>query len=104
MKEYNLSIYKGEKFKVLSGADFGKEVREEFKMDELDAQTDEVLFYVPDYVYSLNSSFFSGLFQKSIRALGEQKFRQKYHFKCSSIIRENIDDGIFNVLNTLNWR
>ena len=102
MDRIDLSKHKGKTYKVLSGADLGKEVRETLNIDLLDMQANQVLFYVPDYVYSLNSSFFSGLFQKSIRQLGEKKFREQYLFECNEIIKENIEDGIFYILNTLN--
>lgn len=98
----DLSYIEGNRYKVLSGADFGERVRKIFRLDEMDKNGDVITIYVPEYVYSLNSSFFSGLFQKSITTLGEKKFREKYQFECSDIIKENIEDGIFNIVYTLN--
>lgn len=102
MEKIDLSKHKGKKYKVLSGADLGIEVRKNLRLDRSDKQSGVTTFWIPDDVYSLNSSFFSGLFQKSIRTLGVDKFREKYKFECSPTIRENIEDGIFNIVNTLN--
>lgn len=103
MNRIDLSKHKGKTYRVLSGAELGREVRKELNIDVLDNQAGTVTFCIPESVYSLNSSFFSGLFQKSIRNLGEKKFREHYKFECTEIIRENIEDGIFNILNTMNW-
>lgn len=97
----NINEIKGRKFKVLSGVDLGKEAREFFNLDLLDSQSNIVTFKIPDSVYSVNSSFFSGLFQKSIKTLGEKQFRIQYIFDCDDIIRLNIENGIFNIVNTL---
>lgn len=102
MKMIDLSRHNGQIYKVLSGVDFGEEVRKKLDLDRLDTQPDLVVFSIPECVYSLNSSFFSGLFQKSIKRLKEQGFREKYQFECSPVIRKNIEDGIFNIVNTLN--
>ena len=102
MNRIDLSKYNGRTYKVLSGAELGKEVRKALNIDTLDNQADAVTFYIPESVYSLNSSFFSGLFQKSISNLGEKKFREHYKFECAEIIHENIEDGIFYILNTMN--
>ena len=102
MNRIDLSKHKKKTYRVLSGAELGREVRKELNIDVLDNQEGTVTFYIPESVYSLNSSFFSGLFQKSIRNLGEKKFREHYKFECNEIIRENIEDGIFYILNTLN--
>lgn len=102
MKEYDISKYDGRKHKVLSGATPGNEMRALCKIDELDKMEEQARFIVPEDVFSLNSSYFSGLFQKSLKTLGEIKFRERYHFQCSEIIRENIEDGILYILNTIN--
>lgn len=102
MDRIDLSKHKGKTYRVLSGAELGKEVRKTLNIDLLDNKTNIITFYIPNSVYSLNSSFFSGLFQKSIHDLGEKKFREHYKFECADIIKENIEDGIFYILNTLN--
>lgn len=102
MDRIDISIYKNRKYKVLSGVDRGAEVRAEIGLNLMDSQENQVLFVIPPDVYSLNCSFFSGLFHQSLRQLGEKKFRELYQFECTDIIRKNIEDGIFYVLNTKN--
>lgn len=100
MDRIDLSKCQGRTYKVLSGVDLGKNARQEYKLDVLDTQDQVVTFSVPESVYSLNSSYFAGLFQKSLSVLGEHGFREKYKFECSEIIQANIEDGIFYVQNT----
>ena len=102
MDKIDLSVIQGKKYKVLSGVELGKQARKVFKIDELDAQSEPVTFVVPKDVFSLNSSFFSGLFYDSIVKFKEVGFREKYIFECTDIIRKNVENGIFYVLNTKN--
>ena len=98
----DLNEYGGKNYKVLSGVPLGREMRKHYKLNELDKKQDEVItFKIPDSVYSVNSSFFAGLFQASIKTLGESHFREKYLFDCNDIIRKNIEDGIFYATNTM---
>lgn len=92
----------GKKRRVLSGVDFGEETRKLLDLDSIDNTDETVTFLIPDHVYSVNSSFFSGLFQISLKKFGEAKFREKYLFECDDIIRLNIEMGIFNIVSTLN--
>ncbi len=102
MDKIDLSMIQNKKYKVLSGVDLGKQSRKFFKIDDLDAQSAPVTLVVPKDVFSLNSSFFSGLFYDSIAKLKEAGFREKYVFDCTDIIRKNVENGIFYVLNTKN--
>ena len=102
MNKMDISVIQSKKYKVLSGVDLGKAARSFFKIDDLDEQTTHVTVVVPKDVFSLNSSFFSGLFHDSIVKLKEEGFRRKYIFECTDVIKKNVDDGIFYVLNTKN--
>ena len=101
MPEIDLSVFRGKKYKVLSGRGFGENVRREHNLNEIDKQDFVQEIVIPEDVYSLNSSFFAGLFQESLRKLGEKRFREKYLFRCTDTIRKNVNDGIFHVMNTL---
>ena len=57
---------------------------------------------VPEDILSLNSSFFLGLFDKSIVNLGVDKFSDKYHFICTSVITEDVEKGKREAINTSN--
>ncbi len=102
MDKIDLSVIQSKKYKVLSGVDLGVLARKHFKIDDLDTQSAPVTLVVPKDVFSLNSSFFSGLFHDSIVKLQEKGFREKYIFECTDIIRKNVENGIFYVLNTKN--
>lgn len=99
----NISEIGGKKYKVLSGVELGQKARKQFNLDLLDSQKNIVTILVPESVYSVNSSFFSGLFQKSLIQLKEKAFREQYIFECDEIIRKNIENGIFNIVNTFDF-
>lgn len=86
------------------GVDLGVTARKAFNLDLLDSQENIVAIQIPDEVYSVNSSFFSGMFQKSIKTLGEKVFRERYLFECDDIIKMNIENGIYNIVNTMNLK
>jgi hypothetical protein len=46
----------------------------------------------------MNTSFFLGLFGGSVRALGKEKFIEKYHFDCDPVHFDTIADGIERAL------
>lgn len=66
---------------LLAGRDRGGAVRESAGIAKLDAGTDSVLVTFPAFVYSINSSFFLGVFERSIDDLGELGFAKKYEFE-----------------------
>lgn len=88
--------------KVLSGREEGNEARKKFKLDKKDKIEEKIEVEVPESIYSINISFFLGLFGKSIRDLGEDKFKSKYKFICDEFIQQNIDDGIKKALRVSN--
>ena len=92
------SLISGES-KILSGRDTGEVARKRFKLDELDIKDEKVVVNIPKRVWSINSSFFLGCFGKSVRTLGEEKFREKYIFDCDEVLRANVDDGISRAIN-----
>ncbi len=88
-------------YRILSGVELGEIARKQFDFDRLDNLEETIEIMIPDEVLSVNSSFFSGAFQKSIKILKIDKFRERYHFICDDIIRQNIENGIFNIEKTL---
>jgi len=63
----------GGKFKNLYGKERGKAAREQFHLDKLDHQPDQVEITIPESVYAISTSFFCGMFEKSYRNLGGSK-------------------------------
>ena len=83
--------------KVLSGYEEGMMLRLTTNLNKQDNSNNQVQVILHD-IYSLNISFFLGLFGPSVEKLGELGFRNKYIFICDEAIRENIDDGIIHAL------
>lgn len=100
MKRVQLNYINGKTHDILSGVALGESARKQNDFDSLDLQPDPVEIEIPEKVISVNSSFFSGAFQKSIKTLGVEKFRKQYVFLCDDIIRQNIENGIFNIVKT----
>lgn len=99
MKIINIENFDKAK-KIFSGIENGKKARKKFRIGKLDKEEDMVVISIPCWFYSINSSFFSGMFETSLKNLGEKKFREKYIFICDDIIKMNIENGIFNILHS----
>lgn len=100
MKTIDLNQCRKKDSKVLSGREIGVKWRKNFLLDNIDNSDKEVEIIVPDDLYSINISFFLGLFGDSIRALGAECFKKKYKFKCDAFLRKNIDKYIDKALRT----
>jgi hypothetical protein len=84
---------------LLSGRDNGEAARNRFGVSKMDSGQDEITVVIPDEVFSMNTSFFLGLFGPSVRALGEEGFRKKFKFRCDEQVhRPTIERGIENAL------
>ena len=96
MKELNIvSFLKGKAIRNLSGHERGLEAREFFDLDELDAEEDGVLIIVPPEVDAIASSFFQGLFSKSLRGFSDDdEFLEHYKFQASPTVYRQIEQGI----------
>lgn len=90
----DLGQYLRKRERVLSGRERGEEVRRISKLEEMERRGKKITVIVPEEVYSLNASFFLGLFGPIIRRLGENEFRARFEFVCDPIIDRNIQDGI----------
>jgi hypothetical protein len=73
--------------RVFAGRDRGKKVRDSSRLDELERECDTICVVVPEDVFSINSSFFLGMFGPSIARLGEIEFRRRFQFEGKSIAR-----------------
>ncbi len=84
--------------RVLSGRDRGIECRKQFALDRVDKGTDTVEVIIPPSIYSLNTSFFLGLFGDSVRKLTKSKFLEKYHFEGDPVHLTTVQEGIDRAL------
>jgi hypothetical protein len=82
---------------ILAGRDRGKAVREAEGLDAVDRSRTPVIVQIPEDVFSVNSSFFLGMFEKSINALGEDEFRRVYAFEGPDAV-QTVEDGIRTAL------
>lgn len=85
---------------VYVGRDRGGNEREKYKLDELDDSNVIVDVMIPESTYTINSSFFLGLFGDSIvKAGSSEEFRKKYHIHATSLINRSIESYIERALH-----
>lgn len=86
--------------KVFAGRERGKYWRGEFRLDDLDKDPVQVEVMIPPDIIAVNISFFLSMFGKSVRALGKERFRQHYIFRCNADLLPLIDLGIDQAVKT----
>ena len=106
MTKINIYEYRKDGSKVFSGRPVGVEARKKEKLNEKDYDGESYLIIIPDDTYSINGSFFGGMFSDSVINLGEEKFRDKYKFQFANgelddNIRNDIEEGIYDAINDL---
>jgi hypothetical protein len=77
--EFNLLTYRGTNSTTFTGRPQGIAVRKQLGLDELDINPEPVDFIIPRDTTSFNASFYLGLLYPSIKTLGFDAFKQKYH-------------------------
>lgn len=96
MKMINLSDLTDGRVRNLTGHERGSAAREMFNLDSLDASTEAVEVQVPEDLEGITTSFFQGMFAKSVRA-SQDKFLERYRFHASPAIMEQVLRGIDRV-------
>lgn len=77
---------------VFSGRQRGQINREKHSLDELDHSNSPVEVIIPPNTYAVTSSFFLGMFGKSVQALGgREQFLGKYHINAPDMLKEKIE-------------
>ncbi len=79
--------------RVFSGRERGEAARRKFGLAKHDSSDDVVTVVVPTDTYSMNMSFFLGMFGDSVRKLGRDRFFAKYRFECKDVHRPSIREG-----------
>jgi len=109
MKTIDLKPFKSSATTVFTGRPQGQQVREKLNLESIDKSNEAVEIIIPEDTTSFNPSFFLGLLFGSIKNLGPQKFKDKYHLKISTqdselyhVIDKNVQDGLRNAINTIN--
>ncbi|MFN2476426.1 MAG: hypothetical protein ABR526_08820 [Chthoniobacterales bacterium] len=83
---------------VFSGRPKGTEIRKLLQIDAADEGADAFTVAIPKEIVSVNSSFFLGLFARSVRRFGREAFMAKYQFDCSPAAWGNVERGIEEAL------
>lgn len=95
MTELNLHEVTGSgRVHNLAGKDRGSSARALFKLDILDNNPESVTVIVPDYLDTISTSYFLGLFSKSVKNLGADNFKNKYRFVADEVMQKQINHGI----------
>ncbi|WP_172492006.1 hypothetical protein [Gluconobacter oxydans] len=83
----------------LSGKERGEEARSFFGLDDLDNSPSPVTVEVPDYIYAISSSYFLGLFSKSVLSRGTaENFLDHYQFDADASIMKQVSHAISRCL------
>ena len=84
---------------VYSGRAKGELARIELNLDAHDANDCQARVIIPEGTYSVTSSFFLGLFGKSVRHAGSyDEFLNRYRFNAPDTLKELIDLFILRAL------
>ena len=85
---------------VYIGRPKGEATRKKFRLDEIDRSETQVIIEIPDDIYSINSSYFLGMFGPSIKFAGSREaFLKKFKFSASDAILSKIDKYIVRALH-----
>jgi hypothetical protein len=77
---------------LLVGREVGAQCRSKFGLEVEDVIFYPVEVHIPDSTYSMSSSFFLGMFGRSIHTAGSaETFFEKYQFKANHLLRRVIE-------------
>lgn len=105
-KEFKIAKYRGNGAKIFTGRDKGIEARKDFDLDSMDSENSVVYILIPSDTWGINPSFFGGMFEGSIKRLGEN-FEEKYKFiysngkEVNESIRKDIENDIDYVIRNI---
>lgn len=100
----DLSPYKREEERIFTNRDNGIRARKELKLEELEREEGCIEVLLPKELWSINPSFFGGMFERSIKEF-EHKFWEKYvflyvnHDELSDELKDSIEYDYDYVLN-----
>ncbi len=106
VKEIKIAQYRNNGAKIFTGRDNGIEAREQLELDRLDEESAIIKVLIPSDTWGINPSFFGGMFEGSIKKLGD-KFTDKYLFLYSNGVELNesmkrdISDNIAYVIRNI---
>jgi hypothetical protein len=96
MPTIDLAVLTGGKVRNLTGHERGSIARQRFGLDAMDEAGEPVDVQIPEGLEGITTSFFQGMFARSVRASG-QDFLNLYRFHASPSVMEQIMRGIDRV-------
>ncbi len=105
--EIVLGKYRSSGSQIFSDRDIGVKARAELGLDAMESGSEEIKVIIPSDTWSVNSSFFGGLFEGSLKKMNKEEFLQKFRFvyntgeSLNPDLWENIEDDIQYVINNL---
>ena len=103
IKEINLSDYINAKLTALVGRPNGEKLLKTFKVSgvifaDLERNHEKIKINIPDFIVTINKSFFLGWMETRIKELGKNDFITKYEFVTTEHINERIKEYIDSAL------
>jgi hypothetical protein len=78
----------------LAGKERGISARSYFKLDQLEQEATTIDVIVPEYLDTVSTSYFLGLFSPSVKHMGIEGFKKKYKFIADDVLLTQINHGI----------
>lgn len=106
MRDIKISPYRRSGARIFTARDNGIRAREELGLDQCDKMEEEVCVLIPKDTWSLNPSFFGGLFELSIKKY-MYNFLDKYNFlytdksELSDTLQNNIQTNFDYVIRSI---
>lgn len=87
MKRIDLLAFADPASRILAGRERGRAARNAARLEEAATSDDTIEVHVASTLFSVNSSFFLGMFEDTIRELGAIEFRRRFLFTGKPISR-----------------
>ena len=106
MESVKIAQFRRSGAKVFTGRDNGINARQQLRLAELEKK-DTLTVLIPSDTWSINPSFFGGMFEDSIRNYGDD-FEQHYRFtytdgsELNAALVQNIENNINYVRRSMN--
>ncbi|MDE7283164.1 MAG: hypothetical protein K2N85_06240, partial [Lachnospiraceae bacterium] len=82
MNSVSIEKYKDAGARIFTDRDTGVKARIELELDKLE-KNDKITILLPEDTWGVNPSFFGGMFESSIKFMGDE-FRRNYIFQYSN--------------------
>lgn len=76
----DLRKYRHNGSRIFYGEKVGELAKKELQLRKLERQEEKITVVIPSDTWDINGSFFSGMFEESVKRLGINLFRNKYEF------------------------